>query len=285
LASRSHSDLQRFRLPTDVRSLGLQTDMQSFEAQTDVCRLRLLNDLHSFKLQTDLRHFRSQTDLRSFRLITDLCSLRSATGSRCYESETESRSPCPHRSIILLCLAFLVLACDESLPPLVEPANVLSTTLQLQLGANNYVIMTGGTEPLGTDGAVDVKITNLYTEVLSDAEMIRVQAVIYQTSHPERRDTVYGDRNDVQNPSLLLGNLVAIPPGKQLEVLTQWSHAFNGVPFWKMADSKTTIAVSGMIDTLYRVQFTVNARVQVFKTRPVQVVGDQTFTVFYRLSK
>ena len=185
--------------------------------------------------------------------------------------------------VITISMAFAFGACDESLPPVVEPANILSTSLSLKLGTNHYVVLTGGETPLGSDGAIDVTVTNLYNDVLADSEMIQVQTVIYQTSHPERRDTVYGTREDVQDPSMLLGTLLAIPPRKQLEVLTQWSHKFNGDrPFWTAPDSVLIIGVSGKNITLYKVTFTVSAHVKIFKTRPTQVIDDQEFTVYYR---
>ena len=190
-------------------------------------------------------------------------------------------------------LAFVLLAvatilgfhgCEESLPPVVKPSNVLTAELAMDLGTNAFVNMVGGKTPLGTDGAIDVKVTNHYGKVLSDSEMIQVQAEIFQTHHPERRDTIYGTRYNVINTAMLSYKMVTIPPGQELEVLTQWSHSYNDtIPFWTVADADTSVVVAGGIQTLHKVQFTVRAQITVFKRRTAISIGDRVFTVYYRV--
>ena len=176
--------------------------------------------------------------------------------------------------------------CDESLPPVTEPSNVLTTSLSLNLGVNKFVYMSNNMAPSGNDGAVDVKVTNVYKDALSDSEGVDVNVVIYQTSHPERRDTIVCDRQAVVNQSLFYIYLLAIPPGQTLEIMKQWTHSFldstGWVPFWKVADLDSTIDVSGRSIGVYKVTFTVSATVRVFKTRPTESVPPQKFTVYYR---
>ena len=186
---------------------------------------------------------------------------------------------------LLLAVAVFGLRCgDETLPPVVQPTDVLSTSVSLKLGTNGFVILPDGVTPLGDDGSIDVKVTNLYNEVLSDSEAIRVESVIFQTSHPERCDTVYGTRSNVLTYSFLLGKLVAIPPGQQFEILTQWSHTFNGgTPFWSVADKDTLIITPGRTITAHKVRFTLSTWVKIFKTRQAEHIGNQEFVVYYRL--
>lgn len=202
-------------------------------------------------------------------------------------------SKCPSKSragLIAKCFYFTVAAVsclrcgDEILPPVVQPRDVLSTTVALKLGVNGFVVLSDGVTPLGDDGAVDVKVSNLYNEVLSDSEQIRIETVIFQASHPERCDTVIGTRSNVQTYSFLIGKLVAIPPGQQFEVLTQWSHTYDGgTPFWTGADIDSTITVQGTPVLVHRVTYTISTWVKIFKTRQAVYVGNQNFTVYYRL--
>ena len=190
------------------------------------------------------------------------------------------------RILLLLTVALAGVQCDESLPPVVQPTDVLTGTIALRVGANGFVLLSRDGTPVGTDGAVDIRITNLYDEVLSDSEDVQVEVVIFQSSHPGRRDTIHATKDDIQDPSMLIRYLLAIPPARPLEILRQWPHRFSGdSTFISAADEDTVFQEKGVEVTAYKVRFTISARVKLFKKRQSVIIKETPFTVFYRWSR
>lgn len=203
--------------------------------------------------------------------------------SRC---PSEPRPVSPATLLLLFACACAGIQCQENLPPVVQPQEVLVGGISLRVGANGYVILTAENVPVGTDGAVNIRVTNLYDEVVSDSEDVRIEAVIYQSSHPGRRDTIRAGREAIQNPSMLISYLLAIPPNKSLELMTPWSNTFAGdSAFALVADKDTVFWEKGVEVTAYKVEFTLSARVKLFKKRQMLTIGEQPFTVYYRWSR
>ncbi|MBK7259902.1 MAG: hypothetical protein IPI01_19300 [Ignavibacteriae bacterium] len=200
-----------------------------------------------------------------------------------FRFRSEVRASSVLRVLLLLTIGLAGIQCDESLPPVVQPAEVLTGTLALRVGANGFVLLSRDGAPVGTDGAVEIMITNQYDEVLSDSEDVQAEVVIFQSSHPGRRDTIHATKDDIQDPSMLIRYLLAIPPTKPLEILRQWPHRFSGdSTFISAADEDTVFQEKGVEVTAYKVRFTISARVKLFKKRQSVIIEETPFTVFYR---
>ena len=198
-------------------------------------------------------------------------------------SPSEFRRVSPVVSVLAVVIACASMHCDEDLPAVVQPKDVLVGSISLRVGANGFVLLGAGSTPAGTDGAVDIRITSLYNDVLSDSEDVHIEAIIFQSSHPERRDTVRADRDAIEDPSMLIRYLLTIPPNKPLRLVTQWSHKFAGdSTFASVADKDTVFVEKGVEVTAYKVIFTLSARVKLFKKYQTLAIKENQFTVYYR---
>ncbi len=183
-------------------------------------------------------------------------------------------------------LLMLSPACEESLPPLPGIRDPVQLAFRLNVEAGSYAVISQG-GVMGTDGGADLRVRNLYDEVLSDDEQISAEVTIWQTRHPERRVSFQLGKEALQDPSMLLGSLVAIRPGQELRLLKQWPHSFGaGTPFWTVPDSTYPIPSSSGKDAgaAFRVFYTAHATVRIFRTRPTMYSGDQNFMIDYRFT-
>ena len=124
------------------------------------------------------------------------------------------------------------LSCDESLPPRESPPTVLSSELSV-IDAGKIVVIRNGL-PAGTLGAVQIRVTNVYDDVLQDSSVLSGRVEIWMKQDPEVRAEFSLTQDDLVTYRMLGGGRLTIGVDTTLILLRQWSHrTVSGVPFWE----------------------------------------------------
>ena len=127
-----------------------------------------------------------------------------------------------HPPVVFVIMASVLLcpiACDESLPPRLEDPNTLVFAVKLEGGT--CVIDSTGTYGAG---AIDIKCTNTYYEVLQDSEHVTVQLDMWLVEHPEANAHVNFYSEALLDSTLISNGLLTLIPGRPAELYHQWSH-------------------------------------------------------------
>jgi len=123
------------------------------------------------------------------------------------------------------------LSCDESLPPRESLPPVLGSQVSI-VGLGEAVVIRGGV-PAGTRGAIELRVTNLYDEVLQDSFVLEGRAEIWMKDNPVVRVEIPLTIDHVVTTGLLRGRLLTIGIDTTLIMRRQWDHRTDGgVPFW-----------------------------------------------------
>jgi len=184
------------------------------------------------------------------------------------------------RGIPLIAGAALVaIQCDESLPVRTDP-RVVSYTVSVVEGT----VQVSGGAPAGRTGAIDVKIKNIYAEVLQDTEKLEAVVTIWMRDMPDNKVVVRADRTDLVNTWILRGPVLTLGADTTAWISHQWNHRTGqGIPFWSFVDSTFGTTLSGMpYWESDPITFKVEATVQVFKHSAPYMVPAAEYTLIYR---
>lgn len=123
------------------------------------------------------------------------------------------------------------LSCDESLPPRESLPTVLASRMSI-VSPGESVVIRGGA-PTGTRGAIELRVTNVYDEVLQDSFVLEGRAEIWLKNNPEVRAEIPLTIDHVVTTGLFRGRLLTIGTDTTMIMRRQWSHRTDdGVPFW-----------------------------------------------------
>jgi hypothetical protein len=140
--------------------------------------------------------------------------------------------------------ALLGLSCDESLPPRETPPTVLSSALSVISNRATIYIRDG--VPVGTLGAVQISVTNVYDDVLQDSCVLEGRVEIWMKDRPEVRAEFLLTEIDLVTNSMLNRRTLTIGVDTTLIMLHQWAHrTVEGIPIWEYLDLSPGATMSG----------------------------------------
>ncbi len=163
------------------------------------------------------------------------------------------------------------LSCYEDLPPFEEPVQVEGVSLHFNLANGGLVTLDANNQPKGSIGALDIRVTNLYSEYLSDTARVEVTIEIYVKDQPDKNAVVTMSADDVWTSGVLFNGILTIEPQHQVRIMKTWPHrTTQGDPLVNYTDEPTgvQIDVAGKVFTAFPVHLMVSASVKVFKNRP-----------------
>jgi hypothetical protein len=187
--------------------------------------------------------------------------------------------------LIAVTLLLLNPGCEETLPPIPVEIAVEGATVAFRTDVSGLVVVHVDGSPNGIQGELIVSVRNLYEDVISDQEQVSVVATIIPQDSPGVAIVVQAGKEDVADQSMFLGDLLAIRPQQELQILKQWSHTTkDGDPLWAVVGIQdTVITPSGKHIPAYRVAVRVKVSIRLFKTRPT-IYLDKQLVLFYVLS-
>jgi hypothetical protein len=185
-----------------------------------------------------------------------------------------------------LLAAVLVLACagcEESLPPRVDPVEVLRPDVQI-IG-NTISLRRFGSGTNLTGGDFRLSTTNLHDEVLSGEALIRGTVALYLKQKPDSVRILDLGPDNLVRPSMLVGSVLTIGVNERVELLAVWNQRTDGgTPFWMFPlyheayDSKGRVFYQS--DTVY---MSVTTSMQVFEKVQALKIIQREIPVVYEL--
>jgi hypothetical protein len=172
--------------------------------------------------------------------------------------------------------------CDESLPPRIEPAVVLVPSISVLRPVS---IAIRDSMPVGTAGAFEARVLNVYDDVLQDTARIRLNLELWLANQPEHRATITATEEDLVNYRILQGKVLTLGIDTAAIIRKQWNHRTSeGVFFWEIVPLYTSATPGGdpfcESDT---VRFRVKGTVQVFNIVQPQILPEWEFRIVYRV--
>jgi len=173
-----------------------------------------------------------------------------------------------------------LIACEESLPPRMEPKDVLKYAA---VSNGSYVMVQSG--QVLTSDMINLTATNTYDDVLSDnAHLVGTLALRLRDLPGPKRTLTYS-RNDIWTYSVLDGNVVTMRPGQTIAVARPWNHQTeDGTPFWSFLPVHRDTTGSGRVyyrsDTAW---FEASGSLQVFERSPAGKIPPYVFPIVYSL--
>lgn len=179
--------------------------------------------------------------------------------------------------------ALLGFSCDESLPPREEPPSVLASALTIVNAGNPIVIRNGF--PAGTMGAVQIRVTNVYDDVLQDLSILEGRVEIWAKVNPEIRAVILLTESDLVTYNLLNGGTLTIGVDTTLIMLRQWSHrTVSDVPIWEYFPLFPGVSPGGEPYCISNpVTFVVRCSLRIFKSYGQIQFPDQEVTLTYQV--
>lgn len=185
------------------------------------------------------------------------------------------------KCFVPLFFALSVVSCDETLPARVEPQEFLQADCRISPG----VVVFLDTVSQGVAGAIDVRVKNLYSEVLQGSEFAQAEIEVWLRAAPEHRATVTMNRRDIQNQGVLYGQLITVSPGASVFFLKQWNHRTNqGQGFWEFVHLTPRVNDRGepYLES-DPVALAATGKVQLFKNVQAEKFPQISFSLVYRI--
>jgi len=184
---------------------------------------------------------------------------------------------------VLPAVVFAVLwaGCDESLPPRVDPPEVLRPDVQM---VGNTISLIGyDHDTLFTGGNVRLSMTNVHDEVLSEDARIRATVTLHLKVKPDSVRTLHLGLDDLVAPPGFFGPVLTIGVQERVELLAVWDQRTdNGTPFWTFPQYHEAFDSKGrpyyQSDTIPMV---VTTSMQVFeRVQPLEIVQRELPVVY-----
>ena len=195
-------------------------------------------------------------------------------------------------AVIVGMMLFSISSCEESLPPRVDPPTVLLSSLEM---IGTPLIVVRDSLPIGTQGAFEARVLNVYDEVLQDSARIRLtlevtlpelsKFKVFAGSQGEQKATVRAGEESLVNSNLLWRGYLTVGVDTAVILRKLWNHRTDdGVPFWSLVNLHPGATNSGELfcqsDTL---TLTVKGSVQVFNIVQPQVFPDMHIRIVYKV--
>jgi len=180
-------------------------------------------------------------------------------------------------------LAMVCVGCEESLPPRIDPEEVLHPDVQI---VGNTISLHGyDHDTLFTGGNVRLFVTNVHDEVLSEEALIRATVTMHLKQKPDSVRTLELGRENLVLPAGFFGSVLTIGVQERVELLAVWDQRTDGgTPFWTFPlyheayDSKGRVFYQS--DTLY---MSVTTSMQVFEKVQALEIIHRELPVVYEL--
>lgn len=172
----------------------------------------------------------------------------------------------------MIALALLALfGCEESLPPYVEPVNVLDGSIERLSPDTLRVYYASDGEYLGSDLLrVNVKIANAYPQLLQGSVLVKGRVNVYVVAPvPIVGVPVVLARQNLAQPPIFQ-EAIALPPGQAAQLRAEWYpfDARGGFVFSSVPHVETVMPDSTVVRTYLPMTFRVEADVQIFERVP-----------------
>jgi hypothetical protein len=183
----------------------------------------------------------------------------------------------------ILLAALACLSCDESLPPRESPPTVLTSSLSVITFGKPIVIREG--VPVGTLGAVEIHVTNVYDDVLQDSCVLEGRVQIWMKNNPEVRAEFLLTDPDLVTYRMLNNRTLTIGIDTTLIMLHQWSHrTVDGVPIWEYLVLSPGATMAGERFCISDgTTFIVRCSLRLFKSFGQIQIPDQEVTLTYQV--
>ncbi len=135
--------------------------------------------------------------------------------------------------ILLVLLAGAVFSCDESLPPRRSPADFLRWNLSI-VGAGQPLVIRNW-EPVNIQGAIRVRVTNVYDEVLQDSAVLAGRVQVWVKGRPQIRGEFPLTISDLMTRKMMTGKILTIGVDSTLEMVHEWDYFDDrgDIPLWQ----------------------------------------------------
>lgn len=186
-----------------------------------------------------------------------------------------------HSILFILCAALASLACEEVLPPRVDPDVVLVPDMAL---SGNVVHVERGEVKSG--GTIAISMRNVYDEVLSEEALVRANLAVSLRESPDSIHLFTYGPTDLVTQGLIVGNTLTLRVQQVAQLVRPWDHrTAAGTPFWefgiRFSERMTSKGVTYYeSDSLHLV---VSATLQLFKRVQAARLPTKEFTIVYQL--
>jgi hypothetical protein len=183
--------------------------------------------------------------------------------------------------VFLLVLAAFCVSCDESLPPREPPRSYVVGAVSVIGEGENIQIFNEA--PINVTGGFEVRIRNVYDEVLQDSVGGLVTLDVWLKGHPEVNATVKLSEANLRNWGIISGHILTLPTDSAAVFVGQWSHkADNGTPFWAYAAIWAAVTPGGEPYCQSEpVTIVVHGSAQLFKAVGPVYISEREFRIAY----
>jgi hypothetical protein len=209
-----------------------------------------------------------------------------------HSCRTDGASPAGDRrsvtviaSVLAAAAAFaavlLLPGCDETLPPRDEPLAILRGSYAM---TDTFVVFKNGVI-LGTAGAFESRVRNLYDDVLEDTAMVKVDYTVALEEFPDSSAAFTATALNVTTPEVLTGRYVTLKPNQDIVTRYLFNHRTSaGTAFWTLVERHPGVTPGGVpyIET-DRTPLIVTCAIRTYKRVPAIVLPRRRMLVVYRI--
>jgi hypothetical protein len=178
-------------------------------------------------------------------------------------------------------LAVLWTGCEESLPPRVDPPEVLHPDVQIV--GDIISLHPFDNDTLFTGGNVRLSMTNVHDEVLSEDALIRATVTLHLSVKPDSVRTLHLGRDELVAPPGFFGPVLTLRVHERVELMGVWDQRTdNGTPFWTFPAYHEALDSKGR--TFYQsdtISMVVTTSMQVFeRVQPLEIIKRELPVVY-----
>lgn len=156
---------------------------------------------------------------------------------------------------LIAAAAALLIACEESLPPRVEPDNPLVLT---------KIIANQGIYQAGPHMVFVLEISNLYEETFQEKVTVNGKITVWWKKRPEIRKVLDISNNHFVPPTRLTGSVLTLDPGERCALKIYWYLQLDdGSSLLDLLDYSGAVPAGGLIQSKPE-SFAVEAEIKLF---------------------
>ena len=187
-----------------------------------------------------------------------------------------------------LLFSFVVMGCDEALPPRNEPAKFLKASVHVRPNSIVNVLIdsniVNAPEVIrGSSGSLEISLKSFYNEVLEEKPYVKGKIDVWLTTQPSIRTSVEFTEANVDYPYIEPGGYLTLVPGDSVSMSKQWHHKADvGRGFWNYVQLRGRVDGSGRFYfESAPVRFTAVATMQAFENVPAEKSEPYEFELIY----
>lgn len=156
---------------------------------------------------------------------------------------------------LIAAAAALLLACEESLPPRVEPENPLVLT---------KMVANQGIYQAGPHMVFVIEISNLYEETFQEEVNVHGKVTVWWERKPEIRTELEVTNSHFVPPTRLTGSVLTLDPGERCALKVYWYLQLDdGSSLLDLLDYSGAVPAGGLIQSKPE-RFVVEAEIKLF---------------------